>query len=243
MKTIELKTTQNVSITYELAPVRDRLLAFILDSVFKIIAVSLLSMLIFWSVRDEDVLILLYVILVFPVVTFYTLFFETFWNGQTLGKRILRIRVMTLSGKQANFYDYLLRWAFRIIDIYLTLGISAVMAVISTKHGQRLGDTLANTIVIKLGNLDKVSLKEILKIDSKMNYEPVYPQIRLFREEDMILIKQSLDRYKQYQNNGHFEVLDAIATHIGERLEIETIPEDKEVFLRTLLKDYIVLTR
>lgn len=243
MKTIELKTTQNVAIQYELAPARDRGIAFILDAIFKMIIWMLLGMLLVFSVKDEDVMIFFVAFLLVPVMTFYTLFFEVVWNGQTPGKRIMKIRVINLAGKQVTFFDYMLRWSFRIIDIYMTMGIFAVLGIVSTKYGQRFGDTLANCTVIKLGDLNKVSLEEIMRIESKMSYAPVYPQIRNFREEDIVILKQALDRFNKYNNDGHAESIKTMTEVFAEKLGLEEVPVDRIKFLRTLLKDYIVLTR
>ncbi|MEZ4799971.1 MAG: RDD family protein [Flavobacteriales bacterium] len=243
MKTIELKTTQNVAIQYELASARDRGIAFILDTIFKIIAWVVLGMLILTSVKDDDVLSFLFAFILIPTITFYTLFFEVVWNGQTPGKRIMKLRVINLAGKQMTFFDYMLRWSFRIIDIYMTIGVFAVLGIVSTKFGQRFGDTLANCTVIKLGDLNKVSLEEIMRIDSKMSYVPVYPQIRNFREEDIVLLKQALDRYNKHNNEGHAESIKTMTEIFAQKLELESVPLDRVSFLRTLLKDYIVLTR
>ena len=52
-----------------------------------------------------------------PVV-FYSLLFETFLDGQTIGKRIMKIKVVKIDGYQAKVSDYLTRWFFRIIDLF-----------------------------------------------------------------------------------------------------------------------------
>jgi len=55
-------------------------------------------------------------VLSFPVM-FYTLVLESLLQGQTIGKRALKIRVVKIDGYQATFSDYVVRWFFRIVDV------------------------------------------------------------------------------------------------------------------------------
>ncbi|MFO0359353.1 MAG: RDD family protein [Flavobacteriales bacterium] len=244
MKTVDIKTTQNVPISYELAPVRDRIVAFVLDSVFKSIATGVLAILLTMIFNLNDTSgILLFGFLIFPIITFYTLFFEIILQGQTPAKKLMRIKVIKLNGKQAQVQDYLLRWVFRLVDIYLTAGISGVMMMVSSPTSQRAGDLLSNTIVIKSDARISISLKEILRIDSRNSYVPQYPGIKSFREEDIILIKATLDRFAKYRNDAHAQAIQELARVLSERLGIQAPSTDKVGFLKTLIKDYIVLTR
>lgn len=244
MKIVEVKTTQNVTITYDLAPLRERILAFVLDSLIKSFAVFLLSFIftVILEVRGDAGLII-FMVFVFPVVTFYTLFFEVVLHGQTPGKKMMKIKVIKLNGKQANFQDYLIRWIFRLIDIYITAGISGSMMILSNRNNQRAGDLLSNTVCVRAESKGGISLKEILRIDSKMNYEPVYPGIRSFHEEDIVLIKSALDRQRKYRNLGHDHAVIDLSERVAKKLELDGVPADRVGFLRTVLKDYIVLTR
>ena len=244
MKSIDLKTTQNVSITYELASLRERFFAFLLDWIFKSIATGLLTLLFgILTDFDSDLMQLFVFVVVFPIITFYTLFFEMRFNGQTPGKMLMKIKVIKLNGKQPTFYDYLLRWSFRIVDLYITGTLVGCFMISSTKYSQRLGDMLSNSSVVRMSNSLSISLRDILRIDSKKSYVPVYPQIKNFREDDIILIKQVLDRFLKYKNDAHHDVMVDLTRIMAEKLELNSVPSDNVSFLRTLIKDYIVLTR
>jgi uncharacterized RDD family membrane protein YckC len=246
MRTIDIQTTQNVTITYELAALRDRLLGFILDSIFKICA-ALVLLLIFnicnvdrWFHESE---IFFFILVVFPLITFYTLFFELWHNGQTPGKMILKIKVIRMDGRQPDFYDHLLRWSFRIIDLALTGGILGSILISSTDYSQRLGDIVTNTTLVKVTSQLSMTLNDILRIETRNNYEPHYPEIGNFREEDILLIKQTIDRYQRYANEAHFQALTELGNNMKEKLGVKDINGDYVSFLKTLIKDYIVLTR
>jgi uncharacterized RDD family membrane protein YckC len=248
MKSIDIKTTQNVVINYELASVRDRIIAFLLDMVFKVLTIALLWWMFIALISDfsgdgEYLAQLFSFCIVLPIGTFYTLAFELFMNGQTPGKRLLNIKVIRLDGKQPEFYDYVLRWCFRIIDIYLSLGALAVIVSSSSEFAQRLGDMTSNTTVIKLNPRGRITLQEVLRIDSIENYTPEYPGIRNFREEDILLIKHTIDRYHDNRNEIHRTALVQLSENLAQTLEVTPSQTSHIQFLRTLIKDYIVLTR
>lgn len=243
MKLIDIRTTQNVTITYELASLRDRLLAFLLDFMIYGIAFLLLvwvfALLSIVSVMGEVFIW----ILALPVPIFYSLCMEVLNNGQSVGKMALRIKVVKLDGKQLTFFDYLLRWCFRFIDIWFTGGTMAAILSSSTDHGQRLGGLVSNSTVVRLNPTLYVSLNDILKINTTDNYEPKYPAIRNFRESDMLLIKQTLDRYAKFRNDAHRSAINELTSVVAERLNLNGSPNDEVHFLKTVIKDYIVLTR
>lgn len=244
MRTIDIRTTQNVTITYEIASLRDRILAFVIDLVALIGLAILLGLITLWIATGDDDLAQLFTLLVVsPSLVFYTFILESLNNGKTLGKMAMRLKVVKLDGKQLNNYDYLLRWTFRLIDIWFSLGSLAAILNSSSDNGQRLGGLVSNSTVVRVSPHFRVTLKEILKINTRENYEPVYPDVRQFREDDMLLIKQAIERYAKYKNQAHKEAILELVEVVRERLGISEEPKNKIKFLKTLIKDYIVLTR
>lgn len=245
MKTIDVKTTHNVTITYELAETRDRIFAFLIDLVIMIGGYLILSWItsIFLLGTYSELHTIVSFVVVLPPVIFYSLWSEALMNGQTVGKMALRIKVIKMDGRQPNFSDYLSRWIFRLLDIYLSMGVIATILTASSDFAQRLGDLASNTTVVRTGNRSFISLNEILRIDSRQNYEPFYPAISNFREEDILLIKQTIDRYQRYRNEAHKKAILKLVENLKKKLGIEEEITEHIKFLKTLIKDYIVLTR
>ncbi|MBX7051351.1 MAG: RDD family protein [Flavobacteriales bacterium] len=244
MKTIDIRTTQNVTITYELAGVQERILAFILDIVIKGLFTGLLAFVVaMMSSANENVMMAFMFLIVLPVNTFYTLAFEVLMNGQTPGKRMMKIKVIRMNGKQPVFYDHMIRWTFRILDVFLSGGVLATMLIVSTDNAQRLGDMTSNSTVVKINSRSVISLADILKIDTIQNYEPRFPGIRKFSESDILLIKETIERYQKYKNDAHKEAVIQLCNNISKKLDVGEHGMDKITFLKTLIKDYIVLTR
>lgn len=239
---IEINTTGNVAIRYELASFGGRLLAFLLDFVILwggivILWVVALPM---FSYADANRIFLL---IMFPCIFLYSLVSEYVGNGSSLGKKALGIRVMKVNGKQVKLIDYMLRWVFRPIDIYFSSGVIASVLINSTERSQRIGDILADTVVVKMRPSRQVSLQDILKIQTSETYTPRYPEVVRMSEEDMLTVKHVLDAALQYRNPAHYEVLNETVTRMAECLHITDVPINKFTFLRTLINDYVVLTR
>lgn len=246
MKSIDIKTTQNVVITYELASARDRVLAFLIDMLIKVV-VFLLLLWAYSSITSYssyyNTIEYFYFIIVLPFTSFYTLAFEIWKNGQTPGKMLLKIKIIKLDGKQPVFYDHLLRWSFRIIDIWSSLGAIAVILTSSSDFTQRLGDMASNCTVVKVSTRTAITLKDIMKIDTIENYTPQYPGIANFREDDILLIKQTIERYNRFRNEAHRNAIVELSANISQKLGLEKMEQDHLKFLKVLIKDYIVLTR
>ena len=84
--------------------------------------------------------------------------------------------------------------------------------------------------------------KDILSIKDRSKHEPTYFGVSKFTDEDMILIKNAINRVKKYPNDPHKQLIRDLASKAAEELDME-VPERKLTFLKTLLQDYIVLTR
>jgi hypothetical protein len=150
--------------------------------------------------------------------------------------------VVKINGERPGFFDFMMRTAFRLIDVGLTSGTLALITISSSEKGQRLGDFLADTTVIRLANLNRFSLNQLLSMDVLKSYTPVYPEVIKFKEEEMLLIKETLERRKKYPNDSHLDALNKLVKKIEGQLGV-VAPMDKVQFLNTLIRDYVSLTR
>lgn len=247
MQTIFIKTSQNVSIEYELATLWERLLALLLDIIIVYVANLILITLLraaFFASSDSALLMSVLYGLV-PIVLFliYQFTMEALGDGQTLGKRALKIKALRLNMDGSGLSDYMLRSIFYLIDFFFSGGILAALLISTTQKRQRLGDLTANTTVVKLQPSYSLKLQDILKISTLEDYEPIYPEVRNLGEKDMLLIKGTIVRYGKHKNRAHRKAVNDLSLHLQQVLGLPKIPKDRIGFLKTLIKDYIVLTR
>lgn len=238
MKTIEINTAQNVTIQYELASLGNRIAAFIIDLIVLFGLISCLNIF-FLKLGSGTVFMYLFIT---PIFLFYTLGSEILLDGQTIGKRAIGIKVVKLNGDSASAFDYLIRWAFRFLDIWLSAGSVAAMLISSSAYSQRLGCLLSGTTVIKKTSSRTFTLNDILNIQSIEQHKPNYPNVVRLSDRDMLFVKKVLERYKRHRNVAHAELLEKLAEKIANLIDV-SIQSDKEKFLKTVLADYIVLTR
>jgi len=174
---------------------------------------------------------------------FYQLFSEILADGQSWGKKVMGLKVVRLDGKEPSLSDYLLRAVFHIVDTVFSFGVVAALLISSSNKNQRLGDMTANTAVIRVKFNLRFQLADILKINTLDDYEPTYPEVRRLSEKDMLLIKNIISRYRKYKNPAHQEVVNDLVNRLMNILDIREQPKNKIEFLKTLIRDYIVLTR
>ncbi|MCL4278267.1 MAG: RDD family protein [Ignavibacteriaceae bacterium] len=133
MSTIEIQTTQNVNIEYPVANIGDRVVAAIIDSLIMLGYFISIIFLYIWILDLTEgsglYFPVAYFIILFLPVFFYHLLCETFLNGQSFGKKIMKMRVVKLDGTQAGIGSYFLRWILTLIDysFFGAVGIITIM--------------------------------------------------------------------------------------------------------------------
>ncbi len=146
--TIQVITPENIAFEYRLAGPFRRLPAFILDfcvgtMIFMVLAFVINMTIAFASPHLAGAVLLL---LFFVIWWFYGVLFETFMNGQTPGKYLLGLRVLSDTGEPINGMQATLRNLLRAADMFLPLVAIVVMSL--NRKYQRLGDLVAGTIVV-----------------------------------------------------------------------------------------------
>lgn len=237
MSELQINTTQNVKINFTAAGAGERLLAFIIDMAIKIGYLMVLS----WTFgvfenMDEWSQIGINTVLSFPVM-FYTLALESLLEGQTIGKKALKIRVVKIDGYQASLSDYVVRWFFRIVDIYI-FGIG-FFVILFNKKQQRLGDMAAGTAVIALK--DKVTINHTILENLKEDYKPTYPNVIKLSDNDARIIKETFTIAKASKD---YQTLIKLRKKLIEVTGIKKVKQKSDIeFIDVIMKDYNYYTQ
>ena len=240
MKKIDAITTQNVRIEYELAGVWDRILAFIIDQAVIGAGIFIVSLFLGLINVGAD---WVYLSTLLPIFIFYTPCMEFFNNGQTVGKMALKLKVLQVDGKHPELLDIIIRWVFRFLELWMTLGSMAVILISSGDLSQRLGGRLSNTTVVRLLPRRGLILSQLLEIEKRENYTPRFPQVRQLSEQEMLVLKSCLDRYTRFKNEAHKEALLEAVERVKTFTGIDPEEMKPVTFVKTLIQDYVVLTR
>ncbi|MGH9588686.1 MAG: RDD family protein [Acidobacteriaceae bacterium] len=158
---LTIDTPEQVAIRFPIAGVGSRFLAIVADSLVQGIAYAVLILIFVLlassapkttggalSHNGEKWLIAGVVLFHFLLYWGYFALFETYWNGQTPGKRLCKIRVIQQSGRQITFFEAMTRNLIRVIDMLPGFYLIGVISMLCNRRNQRLGDLAAATIVI-----------------------------------------------------------------------------------------------
>lgn len=229
MDTLKIDTSQNIDIEQPIASIGERIAATSLDMLFIMSYIAVLAFI------AGDVHSKALIIIGSLPVALYSLASELAMNGQSWGKKILKIKVVKIDGTSATFSGYFLRWILRLVEILAMFGSLATITIILNRKGQRLGDIAANTAVIRLR--DK-SLKETIYTQIPENYEVVYPEVAELTTDDIYTIKEVLELLRSKNKSMQtFTVSQKAHEAIERKLGIKA-RQKTEAFFQTILSDY-----
>lgn len=172
-----IETPERVSLAFSLASIGNRFLAVAIDHFIQyvlIIAVGLIFVSSaggFAAFEESFVLsemskwtVAIMIILIFLIFLGYFVFFEWIWNGQTPGKRLLKLRVIREDGRPITFWEALARNILRLFDAqpivaapFYSIGL---IVIFMNKRDQRIGDIFAGTVVIRERSGEAPTFKE-----------------------------------------------------------------------------------
>ncbi|CAZ94609.1 RDD family protein [Zobellia galactanivorans] len=236
MEQFQIETAQNITINQNTAHLGERMLAYLVDS-FVIIAYTVLAVVMLLAMDlDFNDMWALYLLLSLPAFLYYVLL-ETFTDGRTVGKALMKIRVVKLDGSKPGFSSYFVRWILRIIDVVLSSGGVAVLTILFRGNGQRVGDIAAGTTVIS--EKKRISLSDTLLRDLPEDYTPQFPQVTVFKDSEMQTIKEL---YESAKRKGNHNVIVSLSDQIKKVAQITTDMKPID-FVDVVVKDYSYYTQ
>lgn len=248
MQTVRIRTSQNIEIEYEVAGLGERILAHVIDSaallglgyLLYMIAILLLvgSMKKLDALNDVPVPLIIISIVYSIVVIFYNLVAEIFFNGSSIGKYAMKIKVANLDGSRASVGQYFVRWIFRLLDVTLTAGVCAIISVAVSDKKQRVGDIIAGTTLIK--TKARTEFRELYFNAPEDDYQPVFPAVSSLSDKDITLVH---DVIMNYRRTGNRNPVYQLAVHAKQHLSLQ-LPKGMNdlVLLLTIVKDYNYIT-
>jgi uncharacterized RDD family membrane protein YckC len=239
MNTISITTPQNIELEYELGSLGDRIGGSIIDGIIKTsYAIIVMATFVFGNPRLVSSANITFMVLLALPFVFYNLVSELLLNGQSVGKKVMGIKVMSLSGEQPSFSQYLNRWLFRVVDFTLSGYMIGVIMVASTERKQRLGDLVAGTVLVKTTSQTQINDTLYQSTDTD-SYTTTYPEVVNLKDQDIQLIKEVV---LSVMHTNNFMIARHAQHKIEEILQIESRNDNAVGFLQTILKDYNHIT-
>ncbi len=239
MNNLQVNTTQNVNVNYTIVSIGERIVAFFIDLfilyVYAIV-VNLIGDAIGYIYEDRWTQRGL-VALIFLPAMFYSLLMHLIFNGRTVGKMIMKMRVVKVDGSPVSWSSYLIRWMLRLVDIWIFIGSIGLLTILFSEKRQRLGDAAAGTVVISTKHKTKVSHTILEEVTD--NYVPRFTNVTILTDKDIRLIKETFYIAK---TSNDFKTLKALRDKVDSILQTKSELYDKE-YLEIVLKDYNYFTQ
>lgn len=236
MDNFQIETAQNVEINLNTANVGERILAFIIDTLIIITFELIISY--FFQALHLSKMPQWAMVVIFGLVPFlYHLAFETFWNGQSPGKAILRLRVVKIDGSKPHFSNFAIRWIMRPIEISSFLGSIAMVTILLNGRGQRLGDLAGETTVVT--ERRRVRLNQTVSVTLPPNYEPKYPHVTVFSDLD---IQKTKKLFQIAKREADHQLLNALSARLVEVMQVQP-KEPPQQFVLDVINDYNYFTQ
>lgn len=184
--TAQIETPEQVTFRFRVAGPATRALAYFLDTVFRGLFLATLGVvLLIAGAVDRDGLfhasVGLWLLAVFFAEWGYFVLFELLWSGASPGKRILRLRVVTIDGRPLGLVESALRNLLRGVDALPTGYVLGVLATLTNRRFQRVGDLVAGTMVVlehadatkdALSGWDDITEEQLARLPSRVPLSP-----------------------------------------------------------------------
>jgi uncharacterized RDD family membrane protein YckC len=167
-----IETPERVPLHFALASIGNRFLACAIDHALQALALMVMAIafmvLAYYSTLVDHFsnapkwVIAVLILIVFLIVSSYFAFFEWIWNGQTPGKRWLKLRVIREDGRPVTFWEAAVRNLLRTVDMmpapFYSIGLISVFVSLSD---QRVGDMVAGTVVVREREAEAPAFAEV----------------------------------------------------------------------------------
>ncbi|MDH3722832.1 MAG: RDD family protein, partial [Desulfobacteraceae bacterium] len=159
INSLSIRTPEGIEFSLLLAGPVTRFLAWSVDLLVILAINKLLNVLLgVLGIINRDIAMAAGVLGYFIVSIGYGIVTEWYWHGQTLGKRLLRLRVTDVRGLQLQFSQIVIRNLLRFVDSLPVFYLIGGLACLINRRAQRLGDFVANTIVVWSPRVDEPDL-------------------------------------------------------------------------------------
>lgn len=255
---LQIETPERVELHYVLANIGNRFLAAALDHIFQVLLMLALGLAMgvvtnwnfdaglgTWTAAIA-------VLVFFLIYWGYFVIFETLWNGQTPGKRIMKLRVVREDGRPIRFFEAFVRNLLRIAIDFMPPPSYAigVASIIFSPRSKRLGDLVAGTVVVKERASEAPSLDDIIKMSEAEEKKltrtapaPFKANTRLLSERELQAVETFLNRRYELNEPGRSVLAARIAQAVAIKLNIPNLPLSPEAVLEEVERQHRVQSR
>ena len=161
-ETLIIETPERVELEFSLASIGNRFMAVGIDHFIQFLSIFLAAWIMAWIASGSSTSLFedspkwvtaIMILVVFVLFASYFAVFEWLWNGQTPGKRLMKLRVVREDGRPLTLWEAIVRNLLRIADaapgFVIPVYSVGLITIFLNARDQRLGDIFAGTVVIR----------------------------------------------------------------------------------------------
>lgn len=215
--TLSIRTPEGISFAFILAGPLVRFFAWAVDfACIAAIAASAGAVLGLAGLISQDAARAISILAYFVVSIGYGMFLEWFWRGQTIGKKLFRLRVIDAEGLHLQFNQVVVRNLLRFIDMLPAFYLVGGVACLLSRRAQRLGDFAANTLVIRTPKLVEPDLEQLMagKFNSLRQFPHLQARLRQrVSPAEAAIAAQAVLRRAQFEPDARIQLFRELADH------------------------------
>ena len=243
-KEITFETPEKIRFSYHIAEIGTRIAAHTIDQMIQIIVIVFIACVVYVnyitasSERLTHLTAAFLMIMVFVLRWFYYAFFEVVMEGQSPGKKLMRIRVIKDNGDPLDFETIIFRNFLRIVDDFPIIPLLGGFIALIDSQSRRIGDLVANTIVVNEIHYD-LKLPDF-QVDFQSHEKEVgFAQIKTrLNENELYIIRRFLNEYHKLPEKKQPAIAANLASQVRIKLGIEDDKEDAILFLERIYKQH-----
>ena len=229
---LTILSPEKTILTYPLASIGRRVTAHLLDIliIMVLITVMVMGLMRFVGILDPNVAQGIAMFLSVAIPFLYFIILEGFWNGLTIGKLACGLRVRMADGTPIKFSAALGRNLLRAADFLPPPYFAGLLATFTTPKAQRLGDLVANTVVVR----DARAIPRFTPAPHKAGIHPFEShvgELRGMTDEEYVVLKRFCDRFPELPPHIQQALVIDIWEPFAKAKHIEPIPNVHSLYL------------
>jgi uncharacterized RDD family membrane protein YckC len=240
---LSIETPEGVVFSFELATPVSRALAWAIDAAAIVAAGYVVGQVCAAAnLFSQDVATAVTTVLYFVISVVYGILLEWRWRGQTIGKRVIGLRVLDIHGMRLQLSQIVLRNLLRLVDTLPAFYLVGGIACLFSRNAQRLGDLAANTIVARERKPEEPDLDEIApaNYNSLLAYPHLAARLRsLVTPEAAAIAIQAVTQRDGYDPIARIALFAELAAHFRSLVEFPEQALDgvtDEQYVRSVLR-------
>ncbi len=221
-RVLRIRTPEGVIFAQTLAGPVVRFAAWVVDLAAIGALMSLVGLIIgLLGLLSVDIAMAVYAVLYFLISIGYGLAFEWFWRGQTVGKKLFRLRVVDAEGLKLQSHQIVVRNLLRFVDSLPVFYVVGGISCWATRKFQRLGDIAANTIVVRSPKIAEPDIEQLVagRFNSLRQYPHLEARLRQQVEpSEASLALQALLRRDDFEPAARVELFSELAAHFRKKV-------------------------